>query len=448
MIQDHGSLDAALRSVHTAEQVDADEMDRLRGEIEGFQFRLDEFAEAAEVSKVEVLKTIRAVLVQTQRSGQTARMRIAEIEHLVEARIADAFPETRVRTGLDVTSSFGTVQIGGTDQELTMQFLYQLVCELKTSVSVLTERAKSTGIIFNGKAFASEADFAVWFGSKNTSGGGMAAFVDLVSVWSFSTVDNQETLEMLTERTKAAQLGLSSNYDAQYLNSFLQRYPSQLFGKGASSVTSTTIIEVLKEWSAWMGVGGVDGHKQKLTQAMTLASRRHRAYCDTNVSSPELRELAMATAEATVTFWSSFVVYLYDEYTLLTSFNLKVKSVLLLLSNQVVQICDDLFEVRSTASGVDSSNKLAAAASYAWSTLRALGVMEGYLKSKFRHHPAISSTFVRFITQHMAAQSGDAGGAGCTLATQIKALALDVKTRVTQEQFNKLDSKVDKLSKK
>lgn len=276
----------------------------------------------------------------------------------------------------------------------------------------------------------------------------MAAFVDFVSVWSFSTVDNQETLEMLTERTKAAQLGLSSNYDAQYLNSFLQRYPRQLFGKGASSVTSTTIIEVLKEWSDWMGVGGVDGHKQKLTQAMTLASRRHRAYCETNISSPELRELAMATAEATVTFWSSFVVYLYDEYTLLTSFNLKVKSVLLLLSNQVVQICDDVFEVRSTASGVDSSNNLAAAVSYAWSTLRALGVMEGYLKSKFRHHPAISSTFVRFITQHMAAQSGDTGGGGSALVTQVKALALDVKTRVTQEQFNKLDSKVDKLSKK
>jgi hypothetical protein len=431
--------------------VEADEMERLREEIQVFQVRLDEFADAAEVSKVEVLKTIRAVLGQAQRSSQLAKKRILEIEQLVDQRISgstpDVFSGRQVSASLDEHASFGTVQIGGTDQELTMHFLYQMVCELKTSVTVLTERAKSTGIIFNGKAFASESDFAVWFGSKSTSGGGMAGFVDFVSIWAFSTVDNQETMEMLTERTKAAQLGLSSNYDAQYFNSFLQRYPRQLFGKSASSVTSTTIIEVLKDWADWMGVGGIDGHKQKLTQAMTLASRRHRAYCEANISSPELRALAVATAEATVTFWNSFAVYLYDEYTLLTSFNLKVKSVLLLLSNQVVQICDDLFEFRSTASGVDSSNKLAAAASYAWATLQALGVMEGYLKTKFRHHPAISSTFVRFLTQHMASQAGESGGSS-TLANQVKALALDVKTRVTQEQLNKLDSKVDKLSKK
>ena len=96
----------------------------------------------------------------------------------------------------------------------------------------------------------------------------MAAFVEFILVWSFSTVDNQETLDMLTERTKAAQLGLGSNYDAQYLNSFMQRYPRQLLGKGALAATSTTVIEVLKDWSDWMGVGGINGNKQKLTQGM------------------------------------------------------------------------------------------------------------------------------------------------------------------------------------
>ncbi len=83
----------------------------------------------------------------------------------------------------------------------------------------------------------------------------MAEFVDFILMWSFSTVDNQEMLDMLTERTKAAQLGLGSNYDAQYLNSFMQRYPCQLFGKGALAVTSTTVIGVLKDWLDWMGVG-------------------------------------------------------------------------------------------------------------------------------------------------------------------------------------------------
>jgi hypothetical protein len=178
----------------------------------------------------------------------------------------------------------------------------------------------------------------------------------------------------------------------------MQRYPRQLFGKGALVVTSTTVIKALKDWSDWMGVGGIDGNKQKLTQGMALAACRHRQYFKANISSQDLRDLALATAEATVTFWSSFVVYLYDEYTLLTLFKLKVKSVLLLLLNQVVQICDDLFEFSSTASGIDLTNKLATAAQYAWVTLQALSVMKSYLKNKFRHHPAISSTFTNLAT--------------------------------------------------
>ena len=113
----------------------------------------------------------------------------------------------------------------------------------------------------------------------------MAAFVDFILMWAFSTVDNQETLDMLTKRTKAVQLGLGSNYDAQYLNSCMQRYPRQLFGKGASAVTSTTDIKVLKNWLDWMGVGGIDGNKQKLTQGMALAACRHQQYCEANISS-------------------------------------------------------------------------------------------------------------------------------------------------------------------
>ena len=126
----------------------------------------------------------------------------------------------------------------------------------------------------------------------------------------------------------------------------------------------------------------------------------------------------------------------------------------MLLSNQVIQICDNLFELRSTASEVDSSNKLAAAAQYACVTLQSLSVMESYLKNKFWHHRAISSTFVWFLTQNMASKTvekaGDKSdnGTGLTsLTTQVKALAADVKSRMTLDQFNKLDSKVDKLSK-
>ncbi len=48
-------------------------------------------------------------------------------------------------------------------------------------------------------------------------------------------------------------------------------------------------------------------------------------------------------------FWHALVAYLDDEYSMLTSCNLLPKHILLLLSNQVVQICDDLFDYRDKA---------------------------------------------------------------------------------------------------
>ena len=65
--------------------------------------------------------------------------------------------------------------------------------------------------------------------------------------------------------------------------------------------------------------------------------------------------------------------------------------ILLLLSNQVVQICKDIFEPRCTTSNTDIvNNKGVAAIRFAWVTLQVHGVMDGFLKDRFHHHWAIS----------------------------------------------------------
>ena len=89
---------------------------------------------------------------------------------------------------------------------------------------------------------------------------------------------------------------------------------------------------------------------------------------------------------------------------MLTSFNLLPKHILLLLSNQVVQICDDISEFRCKAVTTNMSNPLATASRFCWVTLQAHGCMEAYLKDRFRRHPGINSSFIRFLTRHMADQ--------------------------------------------
>jgi hypothetical protein len=159
-----------------------------------------------------------------------------------------------------------------------------------------------------------------------------------------------------------------------------------------------------------------------------------------------LKSMALKTADIATSFWMSLVAYLDDKYSLLESFKLVVKHVLLLLSNQIVQICDNIFEYRSNASNVDLGNMGATAAQFAWVSLQAIGCMNGYLREKFRHHQAIDSTFVRFLTRHMADQS--ALGFKSTLDAlnlEVKAIKTKCAKKVGETVFNKLDSKVTQL---
>jgi hypothetical protein len=135
-----------------------------------------------------------------------------------------------------------------------------------------------------------------------------------------------------------------------------------------------------------------------------MAIACHRQYCMDYVPAGTLQDTALKTAKYTMQFWNALTAYIEDKYTLLLSFKLLPKHVLLLLSNQVVQICDDMFEFRNCATNVDLQNPVAGTSQYAWVTLQALSTMDGYLKEKFCHHQAINSTFIFFLTHHMADQ--------------------------------------------
>ncbi len=133
-------------------------------------------------------------------------------------------------------------------------------------------------------------------------------------------------------------------------------------------------------------------------------------------------------------FWNALTAYIEDKYTLLLSFKLLPTHILLLLSNQVVQICDDMFKFRNCATNIDLQNPVAVTSRYTWVTLQALSTMDGYLQEKFCCHQAINSTFICFLTHHMEDQTlvGLKGafdsmkGSMAELEKKIKALKVDV----------------------
>jgi hypothetical protein len=114
-----------------------------------------------------------------------------------------------------------------------------------------------------------------------------------------------------------------------------------------------------------------------------------------------------------------------------------------------------MFELRNCANNVDLQNPLATTTRYAWVTLQALGTMDSYLREKFWRHQAINSTFIRFLTQHMADQTSvglkatvdNLKASVAELEKKVKAQESDGSKKVTQDMFNWLESKLENIVK-
>jgi hypothetical protein len=270
--------------------------------------------------------------------------------------------------------------------------------------------------------------------------------VDFQSIWAYAESDAADSSAWLNDMEKTRKMGLKGGrYEATYMHSMGMKYPSYFVGK-ERNITSTTTIKMLESIDLWRGNGMGDGYKATLTKALDGAVERHRTYCNDQVPPGVVRDMALKTSEATMRFWHSFVAYLDEEYSMLTSFNLLPKHILLLLSNHVVQICDDISDLRNKAVTTDISNQLASTCRFGWVTLQAHGCMESYLKDRFRRHPGINSSFIRFLTRHMADQTAmGLKDVVSALTTRVKKVEEQSGGKVTQEMYNRLDAKLETI---
>jgi hypothetical protein len=84
-----------------------------------------------------------------------------------------------------------------------------------------------------------------------------------------------------------------------------------------------------------------------------------------------MRAMVLRTANVANMFWEWLVAYIVNKYSLLVLFKLPPKHILLLLSNQVVQMFNDIYEYYSNASNMDVSERGAVAVCCAWGILQA-----------------------------------------------------------------------------
>mmetsp|Transcript_32027 Transcript_32027/g.69164 ORF Transcript_32027/g.69164 Transcript_32027/m.69164 type:complete len:106 (+) Transcript_32027:904-1221(+) len=98
-----------------------------------------------------------------------------------------------------------------------------------------------------------------------------------------------------------------------------------------------------------------------------------------------MRNHAIKSGEFSLEFFQAFVSNADEEVKMLVMLGLAEKQVMLLVSSQLIQICDDLFELCQVAANVDTTNKGLTVVYFAWVTLSALNKMAEYLQGKFKN---------------------------------------------------------------
>ena len=111
-----------------------------------------------------------------------------------------------------------------------------------------------------------------------------------------------------------------------------------------------------------------------------------------------------------------------------------------------------MFAHRSRGANVDLQDRAAGITRLAWCTLQAHSVMSSYVAQKFRNHPSISGTFVRFLTRHMT-DASPSGGEDLVkrikkLEEELATLKRDLAKGVSQADFDTFKKRVEKFMEK
>ncbi len=111
---------------------------------------------------------------------------------------------------------------------------------------MLTKWSKNAGEIFDLQALSSKAEFAIWFIKHNEAGEGLAAWVDIISVWAFGMVDHINTTQWLTEIHQSKTIGLKGSIDVDYAHSMSNQYPMVFVGASKDQILSSNTIKMLE----------------------------------------------------------------------------------------------------------------------------------------------------------------------------------------------------------
>ena len=79
-----------------------------------------------------------------------------------------------------------------------------------------------------------------------------------------------------------------------------------------------------------------DGSRERLLESLRMGVNRHRTYCLDNIASGKLRDHAVRSTEFMLDSSQALMAHIGEEISMLSTFNLSSKQIVVLVSNQVL----------------------------------------------------------------------------------------------------------------
>lgn len=264
----------------------------------------------------------------------------------------------------------------------------------------------------------------------------LAIFVDAVSLMAHS-MDGYKTPTELAEQVKLMiSCGIADGECHRTIFSFSAMYPSGLLTNDKTEVKEGETFPMLKSKGIWKGSMGYTGARAKFLEKIDVATQKAHTYISLHTKPGRLRELCLAMSRASQQFHHDLFTYLDNDFERLVQFGINEKDCLILVSDQIHIVFEQLFKKRMHLASFSQLNDLSEyAAQLAHISLKAHGIMDEFSRAGFEGHGMLGNAFVKFL----ARQCGTTSVAGL----EKRLIKLEEEPKLREDAIHGVNSRID-----
>eukprot|EP00984_Skeletonema_dohrnii_P020224 scaffold9792_cov129-Skeletonema_dohrnii-CCMP3373.AAC.1 len=330
-------------------------------------------------------------------------------------------------------------------QLVSLEDIARSVFQHDDRLSNVEEAVKAKGgVVFAGKHISSEKELKSVLLEHGFTGMEISCVVDC---WSLSKHEEEEIKD--ADKTASAKTFVALGYsdlDARVTRSNHEKTISVYCGT-AKTMAPGTVADCFSTKDKWNGTATADGRSAEIIQSLHIAASNVGTFADDHLVDGDMQIQAKGLALRSLEFHTLLHKHIHDTHLKLSQRGMDDKNIRILLSNQVYLIFKEMMAIRRKAyqMSIQGVSKIDRMVRQLWVTLQVHQKMDEFLKYSFEFHPVISSSFVRFLTDHLASGGGKGGSSGGYDEKALKKLLDDFKKKCA-DQLEKCADQLEELS--